>query len=88
MSRSTIMFGVGLAMAVGAAAGILWNSIDTTPFMVVGIIGVVFVAVGARDRRTHEPLRASTMHLHVDGTRIHCRIRALPHAEEEPEDIS
>lgn len=46
------MFAVGVAMAVGAAIGMLWGSVDTTPLIVIGIIGVVFIAVGARDRRT------------------------------------
>jgi low affinity Fe/Cu permease len=52
MSRSTVMFVVGIAMAVGAALGMLWSSVDTTPLTVILIIGVVFIAVGARDRRT------------------------------------
>ena len=51
MPRSSIMFAVGIAMAVGAAAGMLWSSVDATPLVVIGIIGVVFIAVGARDRR-------------------------------------
>ena len=52
MSRSTVMFVVGIAIAVGAALGMLWSSFDTTPLTVILIIGVVFIAVGARDRRT------------------------------------
>ena len=52
MPRSTVMFVVGIAMAVGAALGMLWSSVDTTPLTVILIIGVVFIAVGARDRRT------------------------------------
>ena len=46
------MFAVGVAMAIGAAAGMLWSSLDTTPLTVILIIGVVFIAVGARDRRS------------------------------------
>lgn len=52
MSRSTVMFVVGIFMAVGAALGMLWSSVDVTPLTVIGIIGVVFIAVGARARRT------------------------------------
>jgi hypothetical protein len=46
------MFAVGVAMAVGAAAGMLWSSLEIAPLIVILIIGVVFIAVGARDRRT------------------------------------
>jgi len=52
MSRSTVMFVIGIAMAVGAALAMLWSSFDTTPLTVILIIGVVSIAVGARDRRT------------------------------------
>jgi len=46
------MFAVGIAMAVGAAAGMLSRSVEIAPLTVILIIGVVFIAVGARDRRT------------------------------------
>ena len=46
------MFAIGIAMAVGAAAGMLWSSVEVAPLTVILIIGVVFIAVGARDRRT------------------------------------
>jgi len=46
------MFAVGVAMAVGAAAGMLWSSLEIAPLTVILITGVVFIAVGARDRRT------------------------------------
>jgi hypothetical protein len=42
---------VGIAMAVGAAVVMLWNPADATPLIV---IGVVFIAVGARNRRTQQ----------------------------------
>jgi len=45
------MFVVGIAMAVGAALGMLWSSVDVTPLIVIGVIGVVFIAVAARERR-------------------------------------
>ena len=52
MPRSAVMFVVGIAMTVGATLGMLWRSVDTTPLTVILIIGLVFIAVGARDRRT------------------------------------
>ncbi|MGB5186058.1 MAG: hypothetical protein WBO84_02890 [Acidimicrobiia bacterium] len=50
-SRNTALFIVGIVMAVGAAALMLWSSVGTTPLIVIGVIGVVFIAVGARGRR-------------------------------------
>lgn len=38
-------------MAVGAAALMVWSSISIAPLIVIGVIGVVFIAVGARRRR-------------------------------------
>lgn len=52
MSRSSVMFVVGIAMVVGAALGMLSSSVDMTPLTVILIIGVVFIAVGARERGT------------------------------------
>lgn len=45
------MYIVGIVMALGAAGAMLWSSIDAAPLTVIGVIGVVFIAVGARDRR-------------------------------------
>ncbi|MGB5167151.1 MAG: hypothetical protein WBN35_05800 [Acidimicrobiia bacterium] len=50
-SRNTALFIVGIVMAVGAAALMQWSSVGTTPLIVIGVIGVVFIAVGARGRR-------------------------------------
>lgn len=45
------MFLVGIVMALGAAAAMLWSSLDDAPLILIGGMGVVFIAVGARDRR-------------------------------------
>jgi hypothetical protein len=39
-----------MVMAVGAAALMMWSSIDITPLIVIGVVGAVFIAVGARGR--------------------------------------
>lgn len=49
--RETALFIVGILMAVAAAALMLWSSVSVTPLIVMGVIGVVFIAVGARGRR-------------------------------------
>ena len=51
MSRSVVMFVVGIVMALGAALAMLWSSADSASLTVIGIIGVVFIAIAARDRR-------------------------------------
>jgi hypothetical protein len=48
---NTGLFVVGIVMAVGAAALMAWSSMDIAPLIVIGVIGVVFIAVGARERR-------------------------------------
>ena len=45
------LFVVGIVMAVVAAALMVWSSISVAPLIVIGVIGVVFIAVGARRRR-------------------------------------
>jgi len=47
----TGLFVVGIVMAVVAAALMVWSSISVAPLIVIGVIGVVFIAVGARRRR-------------------------------------
>ena len=49
--RESGLFVVGIVMAVGAAALMVWSSISIAPLVVIGVIGVVFIAVGARRRR-------------------------------------
>lgn len=46
--RDSGLFVVGIVMAAGAAALMVWSSITIAPLIV---IGVVFIAVGARGRR-------------------------------------
>jgi hypothetical protein len=48
------MYMVGTVMAIGAAAAMLWSSFDIAPLMVIGLVGLVFIAVGARHRRGHQ----------------------------------
>jgi len=51
MSRSTVMFVLGIVMAVGAAVAMVWSSLDSSSLTVIVVIGLVFIAVGARGRR-------------------------------------
>jgi len=51
MSRSTVMFVVGIVMALGAAVAMVWSSVDSSSLMVIVVIGLVFIGVGARGRR-------------------------------------
>lgn len=54
-TQSTIMFVVGAAMALGAGGLMFFTDIDTGPLTVIGIIGIVFIAVGGvrlLDRRS------------------------------------
>jgi hypothetical protein len=44
-TQSTIMFVVGLAMALGAGGLMFFSDIETGPLTVIGIIGIVFIAV-------------------------------------------
>jgi hypothetical protein len=47
-STGTMM--VGAVMALLAAAMMVWGSSDATAAVVLGVIGIVFIAVGSRDR--------------------------------------
>jgi hypothetical protein len=49
--RETVMWGIGIAMAVGAAAMMVWGSVDAAPLIVLVVIGIVLIGVGARGRR-------------------------------------
>jgi hypothetical protein len=49
--RETVMWGIGIVMAVGAAAMMVWGSVDSAPLTVLLVIGIVFIGVGARGRR-------------------------------------
>jgi protein-S-isoprenylcysteine O-methyltransferase Ste14 len=48
---NTGLFVVGIVMSVGAAALMVRSSISFVPPIVIRVIGVVFIAVGARGRR-------------------------------------
>jgi len=45
------MFVLGIVMAVGAAVAMVWSSLDSSSLTVIVVIGLVFIAVGARGRR-------------------------------------
>lgn len=49
--RPTLMEIVGLVMAVTAAALLVWGSEEATGSIVLGVIGILLIAVGSRDRR-------------------------------------
>jgi hypothetical protein len=50
--RDTIMWVVGIVLAVLAAGLMVWSDIGDGPLMVMGMLGVLFIAVGARGRRS------------------------------------
>ena len=49
--RPTFMEIVGLVMALTSAALLVWGSEDAAGSVVLGVIGILFIAVGSRDRR-------------------------------------
>jgi hypothetical protein len=49
--RETVMWGIGIVMAVGVAAMMVWGSVDAAPLIVLLVIGIAFIGVGARGRR-------------------------------------
>ena len=53
VDRGTIMMAVGLVMALVAAATMVWGPDESTGAVVLGIIGIVFIGVGSRDRDQH-----------------------------------
>jgi hypothetical protein len=76
-TRSTVMFVVGVTMALGAGGLMFFTEIDTGPLTVIGIIGIMFIAVGGvrsldrRSRVRHEfCLRAAAV------------IGSIPHIQE------
>jgi hypothetical protein len=50
--RNTIMWLVGIVLAVLAAGLMVWSDIGDGPLMVMGMLGILFIAVGARGRRS------------------------------------
>jgi hypothetical protein len=50
--RNTIMWLVGIVLAVLAAGLMVWSDIGDGSLMVMGMLGILFIAVGARGRRS------------------------------------
>lgn len=50
--KDTIMWMVGIALAVLATGLIVWGDTDVAPLTVLLILGITFIAVGARGRRS------------------------------------
>jgi hypothetical protein len=50
--RHTIMWLVGIVLTVLAAGLMVWSDIGDGPLMVMGMLGVLLIAVGARGRRS------------------------------------
>ena len=48
--RPTLMEVIGLMMALSAAALLVWGSEEATGSVVLGVIGILLIAVGSRDR--------------------------------------
>jgi hypothetical protein len=49
------MLVIGLILALIAAAYMVWGSDDASSAVVLGVIGIVFIAIGSRDRRNASP---------------------------------
>ncbi len=56
MLKDTIMWVTGIVIAVLAAGLMVWSDIDDGPLLVLGMLGILFIAVGARRRRS-QPTR-------------------------------
>jgi len=52
--RDTIMWVVGIILAIVAAGLMVWIDIADGPLMVLGMLGILFIAVGARGRRSQQ----------------------------------
>jgi hypothetical protein len=50
--RDTTMWIVGFVLAVLAAGLMVWSDIGDGPLIVVGMLGILFIAIGARGRRS------------------------------------
>jgi hypothetical protein len=48
------MWVVGIVLAVIAAGLMVWADIADGPLMVLGMLGILFIAVGARGRRSQQ----------------------------------
>ena len=50
--KDTIMWVTGIVLAMLAAGMMVWTDIGDGPLLVLGMLGIFFIAVGARDRRS------------------------------------
>jgi len=46
------MWVTGIVLAVVAAGLMVWSDIDVGPLLVLGMLGILFIAVGGRGRRS------------------------------------
>lgn len=51
-TRNRIMMAVGLVMALGTAALIVWTDIEVPILSAIGIAGIALIATSRRDRRS------------------------------------
>ena len=49
--RHTIMWIIGIALSLVVAGVMVWSDADAGPLTVLGVLGLLFIAVGARGRR-------------------------------------
>jgi hypothetical protein len=52
--RDTIMWVTGIVLALLAAGLMVWSDTDAAPLTVLLVLGVTFIAVGARGRRSQD----------------------------------
>jgi hypothetical protein len=50
--KDTIMWVTGIVLAILAAGLMVWTDIGDGPLLVLGLLGILFIAVGARGRRS------------------------------------
>ena len=50
--KDTIMWMIGIVLALLAAGLMVWSDTDGAPLTVVLILGITFIAIGARGRRS------------------------------------
>ncbi len=51
--RDTIMWMIGIVLALLAAGLMVWSDTEAAPLTVLLVLGVIFIAIGARGRRSH-----------------------------------
>lgn len=50
--RDTIMWMIGIVLALLAAALMVWSDTDVAPLTVILVLGITFIAIGAQGRRS------------------------------------